>query len=294
MYEIKRQFQMSHDWFRNFLLNEPRGHRDMFGAVLFPPKRAECDLGVIFMDSGGYLDMCGHGIIGVVTCAVETGIIRPKSNISVDTPAGVVKTHIDYHRGKVDSVSFQNVPAFKLETTQIEISGKSIPVDIVFGGNFFALVHSEAVGIAIEPRYITKIIDLGIRIREAVNSKKFSNPEIPEIKVELVEFSGPPKSKDADAQNVVVFGRGQIDRSPCGTGTCAKMAALYSEGMLKLQERFVHESIIGTRFSGKLIAETKVAGCKAVIPEITGSAYITGFNRLVLDEKDPLAAGFLI
>jgi len=296
MAEIKKEMRANYDWFRRFLLQEPRGHSDMFGAVLFPPKRKECDLGVIFMHNGGYLDMCGHGIIGVVTCAVQTRMIEARKEILIDTPAGCVKARTEYYGRRVRSVAFENVPAFKLKTTEIRIADQSISVDIAFGGNFFAHVRADKLGINIEPKNKTAIIDLGIRIRDAVNEdEKIAHNELPHIsKVELVEFSGRPRSRGAHAQNVVVFGRGQIDRSPCGTGTCAKMAILHSEGKLKVGDLFVHESIIGTRFAGRLIAETKVGGYQAVIPEITGSAYITGFNRLVFDDEDPLREGFLL
>jgi len=296
MAEVKVQMQSKHDWFRRFVMREPRGHNDMFGAVLFPPKRKGCDLGVVFMDNGGYLDMCGHGIIGVITCAVQMGIIKPKPEIMIDTPAGTVKTRIQRRRRRVKSVSFENVPAFKFRTTEVENAGRSIPVDIAFGGNVFAHVYARDVGIKIEPENKNEIIDLGMKILDAINSReKIVHPEHPGINtVQEAQFSGPPKSKGAHAQNVVIFGKGQMDRSPCGTGTCAKMAILHSEGKLGIGDWFVHESIIRTKIKGRLLAETKVAEYDAVIPEIVGSAYITGFNRLVHDAKDPLADGFLL
>jgi proline racemase len=296
IFEIKRKLQAEHDWLRRFLLQEPRGHRDMFGAVLLPPKTRECDLGVIFMDNGGYLDMCGHGIIGAVTCAIETHIVKPKKEILVDTPAGVVKARTATRKGKVESVSFENVPAFKMKSIQVQLEGKTVPVDIAFGGNFFAHLYAKEVALEIEPRNGSKFIDLGIRIRDAVNQRgKLVHPDKPGIgRVELVEFSGPPKTEDANARNVVVFGQGQIDRSPCGTGTCAKMALLHSEGKLKIGEKFVHESILGTKFLGRLLGTTRVGEYDAVVPEITGSASVTGFNRLVLDDNDPFEDGFLL
>ena len=296
IFEIKKRLQTEHDWLRRFLLREPRGHSDMFGAILLRPKTPGCDIGVVFMDNGGYLDMCGHGIIGAVTCAVETRFIKPKVQITVETPAGVVRTRIVTRGRRVESVSFENVPAFKLKETQITLDGNRIPIDIAFGGNFFAHLYASDVGLAIEPGNRSKIIDLGIRIRDAVNRQvNVRHPEKPAINnVELVEFSGPPKSEDSNAQNVVVFGQGQIDRSPCGTGTCAKMALLHSEGKLKIGERFVHESIIGTRFEGRLISKTNVGDHEAVVPEITGSASIIGFNRLIFDRMDPFVEGFLL
>ena len=296
MADIKKEMQTNHDWFRQFLLREPRGHTDMFGAILFPPVRKNCDIGVIFMDNGGYLDMCGHGIIGLVTCIVQIGLIEPKAEILIDTPTGAIATRIDYHNNRVRSVSFQNVPAFKVRTTKVNIEGRLTPVDIAFGGNFFAHVYASSLGITLEPSSKGVIIDLALKIRREVNAReKVAHPQQPQInKVELVEFSAPPKSEGADARNVVVFGQGQIDRSPCGTGTCAKMALLHSEGKLKIGETFVHEGILQTKFTGRLLRETKVGDYHAVLPEITGSAYITGRSRLVYDDKDPLIQGFLL
>lgn len=296
MSQVKKEMQTNYDWFRRFMLQEPRGHSDMFGAVLFPPRRKECDLGVIFMDNEGYLDMCGHGTIGVITSVLQTGIIKPKKILKLDTPAGVVKARVRYHRSRVQSVSFENVPSFKYGTAQITIANQSFPVDIAFGGNFFAHVDAKKLGIAIEPRNKAIFVDMGIKILDAVNRMvKIVHPEQPQIdRVALVEFSGPAKTEGAHARNVVVFGRGQIDRSPCGTGTCAKMALLHSEGRLKVGDLFVHEGILGTMFTGRLLGETQVGDYDAVVPEITGSAHITGFNRLIFDTQDPFVDGFLL
>jgi len=294
--EIKNDMQENHDWFRRFILHEPRGHSDMFGAVLFPSEDGKSDLGVIFMDNGGYLDMCGHGTIGVVTCAIQTGLIKAKPEILLDTTAGIVTARPKYVGRRVQSVSFVGVPSFKLKTTEIEVMGRSVPVDITFGGNFFAHVFCSDFGFSIEPRNKSKIIELGVKVRDTVNEKGgITHSYMSHInKVELVEFSGPSKSKIAHAQNVVVFGRGQLDRSPCGTGTCAKMAILHSEGKLKVGDSFIHEGILATMFTGRIISETKVGDYDAIVPEITGSAFITGYNELVADEEDPLSEGFLI
>jgi len=296
MLEIKKELQTNHDWLRRFILREPRGHSDMFGAVIFPPKRKECDLGVVFMNNKGYSDMCGHGTIGVVTWAVQTGVIKPDHEILVDTPAGIVKAHVKYRKHRVQSVGFENVPAFKLKTSEIAIAGQSIPVEIAFGGNFFAFVSANTVGITIEPKSKTAIIGLAMKIRDELNKhERIRHPEHSHAsRVERVMFCGPPRSRGTDAQNVMVFGLGQIDRSPCGTGTCARMAVLHSEGKLRIGDWFVHESILGTKFKGRLLGETKVGNYDAVLPEITGSAYITGFNRLVLDRRDPFRDGFLL
>lgn len=294
--ELTRDMQTNQDWFRRFIMKEPRGHSDMFGAILCPPKRKECDLGAFWMHNGGYLDMCGHGLIGVVTCAVQTKIIEPKDEILVDTSAGVVRAKVHYDGDRIRSVSFENVPAFKLRTVNVTLDNRSFPVDLLFGGNFFAHVEAKEFPVELEPWNKNVLIDLGMKIKKIVNSQeKVTHPNLPHINsVELVEFTGPPKSQDAHAQNVVVFGRGQIDRSPCGTGTCAKMALLHSEGKMRVGDVFVHESIIRTKFNGRILGKTKIGDYDAILPEITGSAYITGFNRLIFDENDTLVHGFLL
>jgi proline racemase len=294
--ELSDDMRTNHDWFRRFILEEPRGHSDMFGAILCPPKRKGCDLGAFWMHNGGYLDMCGHGLIGIVTWAVQTKVIQPKETIFVDTPVGVVKALVRYDGRRVHSVSFQNVPAFKLRTINITLENKSIPLDILFGGEFFAHVEAKELGVEIEPANKALLIDLGMKIKKIVNAEEdVIHPDFPHIAgVELVEFAGPPKSKDANLQNVVVFGQGQIDRSPCGTGTCAKMALLYSRGELRVGDEFIHESILRTKFRGRILGTTTVGQYDAIVPEITGSAYITGFNRLLFDEDDPLVRGFLL
>jgi proline racemase len=294
--ELSDDMRTNHDWFRRFILEEPRGHSDMFGAILCPPKRKGCDLGAFWMHNGGYLDMCGHGLIGIVTWAVQTKVIQPKETIFVDTPVGVVKALVRYDGRRVHSVSFQNVPAFKLRTINITLENKPIPLDILFGGDFFAHVEAKELGVEIEPANKALLIDLGMKIKKIVNAEEdVIHPDLPHIAgVELVEFAGPPKSKDANLQNVVVFGQGQIDRSPCGTGTCAKMALLYSRGELRVGDEFIHESILRTKFRGRILGRTTVGQYDAIVPEITGSAYITGFNRLLFDEDDPLVRGFLL
>ena len=294
--ELKSDMQTNHDWLRRFLLEEPRGHNDMFGAVLCPPKRKGCDFGAFWMHNGGYLDMCGHGLIGLITCAVQTKIVEPKEELLVDTSAGIVKGRITYDGERVQAVSFENVPAFKLRTINISLDGRIIPVDLLFGGDFFAHVDAAELGVELEPNNKSVLIDLGMKIKKIISTQeKVIHPSLPHINwVEHVDFGGPPKSKEAHAQNVDVFGRGQIDRSPCGTGTCAKMALLHSKGRLQVGDVFINESILRTKFTGRILAETRINGYDAIVPQITGSAYVTGFQRLIFDETDPLAYGFLL
>jgi proline racemase/trans-L-3-hydroxyproline dehydratase len=280
---------------------EPRGHNDMFGSIITTPTVPDADLGVIFMDSGGYLNMCGHGSIGAATIAVETGMVKvtePVTNIVLETPAGLVKANAKVENGKAKEVSIVNVPSFLYKKdAQVEFPGIGmVTFDISFGGSFFAIIKDSELKLSIKPENTNIIIEKAMKLREIINREiKVQHPTKPYIRtVDLIEIYGKPKSKDADYQNVVVFGSGQADRSPCGTGTSAKMATLYSRGELGINETFVYESIIGTKFRGRVLEETKVGDFKAVIPEMTGSAYITGFNNLVIGEEDPVKYGFLL
>lgn len=298
----KKQYLEEHlDYVRTAIMLEPRGHSDMFGSIITQPTKEEADLGIIFMDGGGYLNMCGHGSIGACTVAVEEGMVpvtEPETDIILEAPAGLVKGKVKVQNGKAKEVSVVNVPAF-LYKRDIEINVPDIgriTMDISFGGSFFAIVKAESLGVEIEPSNSQKLIKLGMKVIKAVNEQvDIQHPILSHIKtVDLCEIYGPAKSKNATLQNVVVFGQGQLDRSPCGTGTSAKMATLYAKGKLKMNEEFIYESIIQTKFKGKVIGETKVGEYDAVIPEITGSAYITGHNQFFIDSEDPVKYGFVL
>jgi proline racemase/trans-L-3-hydroxyproline dehydratase len=302
MAEKKTYLRENLDSARVMLMHEPRGHQDMFGAVLLPPVNPEADLGLVFMDCEDYLNMCGHGSICAVTVAVENGLVpveEPKTRLLLDTPAGLVKAVAEVRDGKAISVTVQNVPAFLfLKDGELELPdlGK-LKYDIAFGGNFFALVKGEDLQIPLTPRYKQALSQAGLAIKKRVNeSVKVKHPTLPHINtVDLVEIYGPPsEGGNAHAKNVVVFGNGQIDRSPCGTGTSAKMAALYFKNELALEEDFIYESIVGATFTGRLVKETKIGDQPAVIPEITGRAFVTGYHHFVADPEDRLGGGFLI
>jgi len=273
-----------------------------FGAILVPPTHPNADLGVLFLDNGGCVNMCGHATIGVTTVAVQSGIVKPgqDGSILLDTPAGIVKARAHVSKdGMVQAVSFVNVPSFcfardiKVFVPQIG----NVTVDITFGGNFFVFVNSETVGVNLTPENVPEIKEIGLRIRSAVNQTiRVFHPELPLINsVAAVEFYDAPISCDdgtVHSRNTVVFGRGQLDRSPCGTGTCARMALLHAQGKLKVGQEFVHESILGTKFRGKILKETHVGRYPAVGIEITGSAYITGYSCLRIGKEDPFRFGF--
>lgn len=288
------------DHLRRALMHEPRGHRDMFGAILTSPCHPEADWGLLFMDSGGCLTMCGHGTIGTAIVLVEMGMAEakePETVIVFDTPAGLVRAHVAIQDGRAREAWIENVPSFLYRgDVPVEVAGLGqITVDISFGGNFFALVSADQLGVPVEPSHAQQLVDLGLRIREAVNEQvKIQHPVEKHIDcVELTEITAPASHPEAHARNVVVFGEGSVDRSPCGTGTSAKMAALYAKGKLKIGEPFVHESIIGTLFQGQLLREVMVGEFKAVVPRVGSSAYITGIQQFVIDPDDPLRYGFI-
>jgi proline racemase len=298
--EQKQDMAANHDWLRKVLIFEPRGHLDMFGAILVKPNHPEADFGVIFTDSGGYLNMCGHGSIGVSTALVETGYIKmkePYTTLNLEAPAGLIRVKVKVSSCQVESVTLTNVPAFVYKKgCEINLPGAGkVKFDISFGGSFFAIVHASELKLEIRPQNLGKLVPLALHMREIINREiKVQHPLLPINKVDLVEIYDKPESKGANAKNVVIFGNGNVDRSPCGTGTSAKLALLHSEGKIGLNEPFVYESILNTKFTGLITEETKVGEFKAVVPQITGSAYITGFNKFVIDEHDPLKDGFLL
>jgi proline racemase/trans-L-3-hydroxyproline dehydratase len=301
MPEKKAYLEENLDYVRTAIMLEPRGHNDMFGSIITQPTTEEADLGIIFMDGGGYLNMCGHGSIGAATVAVESGMVEvkePVTKITLEAPAGLVKASVKVENGKAKEVSIVNVPAF-LYKRDVEVDvpeiGKVI-MDISFGGSFFAIVKCENLGIEICPANAQKIIEIGMKVIKAVNEQvEIQHPTLPHIKtVDLCEIYGPAKSADATLQNAVVFGQGQLDRSPCGTGTSAKLATLYAKGLLKMNQDFIYESILETKFKGRVLEETKVGEYDAIIPEITGSAFITGHSQFFIDPEDPVKHGFVL
>ena len=270
---------------RGFLLDEPRGHHDMFGAIITPPVNPEANFGVVFLDNKGTLAMCGHGTIGVVTALVTLGQ-TVRDEIVLDTPAGLVRCRADRTNGEVSRVTFQNVPSFYLH----DLDWNGIPVHLSYGGNLFALVDAASIGLQVEREHLNKLVDTGMEIRAWANQQaRVHHPETGALlSVDLVEFYD---EGDPD-RNVVVFGDGQVDRSPCGTGTCAKMAFLHAVGKLPVGKDYRYRGILGTEFTGKVAAETTVGNVPGIIPEITGSAYVTAIGSLILTDDDPFPSGF--
>jgi len=288
------------DHIRRMLMLEPRGHQDMFGAILTEPVSDTACAGVIFMDGGGYLDMCGHGSMGAVTVLLETGMLgldttdkNTEQALSIDTPAGLIHARAAMENGRVSRVTIRNRESFFCESLEISVPPiGTIPVDVAYGGNYFALVDAALLKLAVTPANIDALKKLGLAIRTAVNqqfSQNYPGTDIP-AKValtEIYEHTSPPR-------NIVIFGTGQIDRSPCGTGTSAKMAFVHHKGLLKPGEPYVYRSVFGTEFTGRIIELTQVGDLPAIVPEITGKAFITGFHQFVVDDADPYKYGFNI
>ncbi|SDY62714.1 proline racemase [Tindallia californiensis] len=299
MADKKSHLENNLDYMRTSLMHEPRGHNDMFGSIITASTVEEADFGIIFMDGGGYLNMCGHGSIGAATVAVEAGMVEveePYTNLVMESPAGLIKAKVKVEDGKAKEVSIVNVPSFLYKedvVIQVPEIG-DVKMDISFGGSFFAIINAKELGVKVEMEQADVLLKLGLKIRDIVNNTvEMQHPEQKHIKtVDLVEIYDEASNEEADYKNVVVFGQGQLDRSPCGTGTSAKLATLHAKGQLGIDEKFVYESITGTMFKGRIMETTEVGDFKAVIPEITGSAYITGFNHFVIDPDDPLKHGF--
>jgi proline racemase len=299
MIEKKKYFVENYDFIRTALMFEPRGHRDMFGALITEPVHEEADFGIIFIETAGCLNMCGHGTIGAVTVLIETGVIKaeePVTHVTLDAPAGIIEVDANVENGKVKSVTLTNVPAFVYkEGLTTVVDGREIKYDLSFGGSFFTLVDISQFGLDINTSTVSQIIDIGMKILPQVNKEvEIRHPELDITETDVCEFYGTPHDEGSSARNVVVFGKQQADRSPCGTGTSAKMAFLHKNGKLDIGQKYVNESFIGTKFIGEIKGETKVGDYDAVIPKITGSAYITGCGTYLIDPDDPLKYGFLI
>jgi len=298
MLERRAHFLSEYDWIRTGLMFEPRGHDMMSGAILYPPTREDCDIGILFIETSGCLYMCGHGTIGTVTMALENGLIQPKTpgEVRLDTPAGVVVAVYAQNGPWVEEVRITNVPAFLyaegLEAEVPELGALS--VDVAYGGNFYAIVEPQAPFTDIADVSAADLVRWSPMLRERLNAAHdFIHPENPDIRgLTHVLWTGAPTVKGATARNAVFYGDRAIDRSPCGTGTSARMAQWAAHGKLKPGDDFVHESIIGSLFQGRVEAVTTVGGRDAIIPSIGGWARQTGFNTIFIDDRDPFAHGF--
>jgi 4-hydroxyproline epimerase len=300
MVEKRAHFLAEYDWIRTGLCFEPRGHDMMSGAILYPPTRPDCDIAFLFIETSGCLPMCGHGTIGTVTMALERGLVTPREPglLRIDTPAGLVEARYVQNGDYVDSVRLTNVPAFLHSTgltAEVEGLGE-IVADVSYGGNFYAIIEPQKNYPGLEHVNPSDILRWSPKVRAAFRAKyEFVHPENPAINgLSHVLWTGTPTHPEAHAKNAVFYGDKAIDRSPCGTGTSARMAQWAAQGKLKVGDDFVHESIIGTLFKGRVEKAVKLGNRDGIVPSIEGWARMTGYNTIFIDDRDPLAHGFQV
>ena len=309
MLERRAAFEAEQDHLRTLLMYEPRGHAAMSGAILQPPTHPDADAAVLFIEVSGCLAMCGHGTIGVATVLVETGMIaavEPVTTVRLEVPAGLVTAEVEVVDGRAAAVTITNVPSFVHATdVALAVDGVGeVVVDVAYGGNFYAVVPAERLGVGLDPSDEAELIRRGTAVIRAADAAVAPvHPEDPRIRgIEHVVVTAPgdpggsggdPDAAGVDGRSATVIHPGWIDRSPCGTGTSARMALLHHRGELALGTPYVHRSFIGSRFLGRLTGTTEVGGLPAVVPTIRGRAWITGTGTLLLDPTDPFPAGFL-
>ena len=300
MGEKRAYFMKTYDWIRTGLMFEPRGHDMMSGSFYYEPQDSQNDVGILFIETSGCLPMCGHGLIGAITILLEENLIQPKEEgvVRIETPAGLVVANFAQSGEKITSVRFINVPAF-LAARDIEIECSDLGVlslDVSYGGNFYAIVDIQENYKGIDAYTSGQLVSRSREIREKVNQLHyFEHPLDDKIQgCSHVLWAGKPTNENATARNAVFYGDKAIDRSPCGTGTSARMAQWFAKGKLKVGDSFIHESIIGSLFTGKVESSTKVGALEAIIPSIEGDARITGYNKLILDPDDPYVKGFQV
>jgi len=299
--ERRRMMKEHSDALRRAIMWEPRGHREMYGCVVTPAVTPGADFGVLFMHNEGYSTMCGHGIIAIATVAVEAGmveVVEPVTTIRIDSPAGLVTARVNVRAGRARSVAFQNVPSFVAAMdARVEVPGLgTVPYTLAFGGAFYAYVKADAVGLRCLPEEYPEIVAKGMAIKRAVMA---AHPVEHPFEKDLsflygTIFTAPPVAAGADSRNVCVFADGEVDRSPTGTGVSGRMAIHFARQDVTLGEAHTVESIVGSRFIGRVIATTTFGPYEAVIPEVEGSASITGRHEFFIDPDDTLGSGFLL
>lgn len=300
MSERRQRFVAERDDLRTLLMTEPRGHASMSGAILQPPTRPDADYGVLYIEVSGCLPMCGHGTMGVATVLVETGMVEvtePETVIRLDTPAGLVTARVRVEDGRAAAVTLDNVASYSHALDQVvRVPGLGeVGYDIAYGGNFYAFVRLEDLGIPFERAEKQRMLDAGLAIMDAINEQNpVVHPEHPEIDVCHHVYLEAPGSTAQHSRHAMAIHPGWFDRSPCGTGTSARMAQLHARGRLAIGAELVNESFIGSRFQGRLTGETTVGDRPGVLPQVTGRAWITGTAQYMLDPTDPFPAGFLL
>ncbi|RXM42383.1 4-hydroxyproline epimerase [Flavobacterium sp. YO64] len=303
MSEKRQHFLKEYDWIRKGLMFEPRGHDMMSGSILYPPSNPDNDFGILFIETSGCLPMCGHGTIGTITIAVEEGLVTPKipGKIKMEAPAGLVQIEYQQTGKKVDWVRLTNVKSYlAAEGLTIDCPELGeITFDVAYGGNYYAIVDPQTNFSGIQDFTAAKIVQYSQEVRKRINEKypdKFIHPENSTIRdVSHMLWTGDPLDSSSSGRNAVFYGDKAIDRSPCGTGTSARLAQLHAKGKLKKGEDFIHESFIGSKFIGRVEEETSIGDIKAIVPSIQGWAKVYGYNNIIIDEEDdPYAFGFQV
>jgi proline racemase len=298
MLERKLHFEAHMDDLRILLIREPRGHSAMSGAILQPPTRPDADWGVLFIEVSGLLPMCGHGTIGVATVLVETGMVpvtEPETVVRLDTPAGLVTARVAVRDGKATAVTLRNVPSFLHATDrEVDVPGLgTVRYDMAFGGNFYAITPAADAGLEVDPARSDELVEAGLAVIAAIDvADRPVHPADERIAGCAHVVFHQPGRDGADARAATSIHPGWLDRSPCGTGTSARLAQLHARGELAVGDSFVNESLIGTRFTGRIAGATTIGGRPAIVPEITGRAWITAMGQYLLDAEDPFPAGF--
>ena len=299
--ERRRYAKDHYDHLRTALMWEPRGHADMYGCILTEPVTSDADFGILFIHNEGFSTMCGHGIIGITTVVIETGMlpnVSPVTQIKIDSPAGLITAYAHIENNHVKSVSFQNVPSFVValdEVVDVPELGK-VRYDLAFGGAFYAYVNAADIGLTCSPKDYRHLIERGMSIKRAIMGSR-SIPHPFETDLGFLYgtiFTGPPTQEGSHSQNVCIFAEGEVDRSPTGTGVSGRLAILHRRGEIAAGQPVVIESIIGSKFSGKVIEATIFGPHPAIVPEVEGQAYIIGRNEMWIDPKDPLQDGFIL
>lgn len=300
MDEKRENFRKNHDNIRKALMCEPRGHRDMFGCILTDPVSQDGHFGMIFMDNEKYLNMCGHGTIGVGATLVETGMVDPKiqKEINIDSPAGLVRLKTEITDDKVQRVCFKNVPSFVevLDEKVVMPGYGEITYDISFGGNYFALVRADQFNVKVAPENTSLLKKIGMELRAILNKKhKIQHPTLEYINtIDIVTFLDDPHHPKAAYKNVHIFSDSQADRSPGGTGTTAVLTMMHAKQQIELNQEIFSEGLVGGIFRGKVLEKTQIGHKSAVSVEICGTANITGYHHFVIDSEDKLGEGFII
>lgn len=299
--EKRRYAKEKYDHLRTALMWEPRGHADMYGCILTPPVSPEADFGILFIHNEGFSTMCGHGIIGISTVVLETGMlpmVSPITTIKIDSPAGLITAFAHIENNYVKGVSFHNVPSFVSELDAVvDVPGLGrVRYDLAFGGGFYAYVNAEDVGVTCAPEDFRPLIEIGMAIKRAVmQSKKIIHPFEKDLGFLYgTIFVGPPVDEGSHSRNVCIFADGEVDRSPTGTGVSGRLAIHHARGEIQIGEVITIESIIGSKFTGRVIEEVAFGPHAAIIPEVRGEAHIVGRNELWIDPNDPLTNGFIL